>query len=426
MDNTFLCFHFRACLVILGGTMLKVAKNKRLLMWTIFIISMMQMPHLALSSGIELIKTEIFTERSLTEIQTMMSLPNLIAVATSIVAAVLIRNRRVKKRTIVVTGISMLAMTGFLAIIFHTQFWQLIIFSIIIGAGMGLFIPTSQSVMCDKFDESERLFMGGLQFSFINLGGIIMSVIGGLLTSLLWYGGYIMLLITIPVSILTIFALPKERVFNASEQGVSKPKKRKKLPQDVYYYAGIIVVFSLIFNVTLSNLSTHLSNSNLGNSATAGVTAAVMMAGGVISGLFFDRLSSRYHDKMIAFAFFVIFIGFTLLNIFHASLIMIFVAVFINGLAVSMILPQCILSTSNIVDPSNSATATMFLSSIAPGSGGFFSPILFTNLTLAIGGDSTTFRYQFVGGIALTVGILLYLNTVRRLKRVHPLAEHVI
>jgi MFS family permease len=397
--------------------MFKVAKNKRLLMWTIFIISMIQMPHLALSSGIELIKTDIFPERSLSEIQTMISLPNLISVATSILAAVLIRSRLVKKRTMVVTGISMLALTGIFAIMIHTQFWQLIMFSVIIGSGMGLFIPTSQSVMCDKFDDNERRFMGGLQFSFMNLGGIIMSVIGGVMTSLLWYGGYIMLLVTIPVAILAIVSLPKERTFSAAEQRSSVPQKRNKLPLDVYYYAGTVFVFTLIFNVTLSNLSTHLSSNHLGNSATAGITAAVMMAGGVFSGLFFDKLTSKFHDKMIAFAFFVVFIGLTLLNIFHTSLFMVFISIFINGMAVSMLLPQCLLSTSNIVDPSNSATATMYLSSIAPGSGGFLSPVVFTNITQLLVKDSTQFRYQFVGFVALGIGILLLLNTLRREKR---------
>lgn len=404
----------RARLIILGGNMLKVAKNKRLLMWTIFFISMIQMPHLATSSAIELIKTDIFPEYSLSTIQTIISLPNLLAVATSILAAVLLRRRLVKKRTIVVSGISMLALTSIAAIILHTQFWQLILFSVLIGSGMGFFIPTSQSIMIDRFDESERQFMGGLQFSFINLGGILMSVIGGLLISIVWYGGYIMLSITIPVAILAIYSLPKEKKLSAAETAARGVKKRNKLPRDVYYYAGIIFVFSLILNVTFSNLSTHLNNSNLGNAATAGVTAAILMAGGVFSGIFFDKLSAIFHDKLIAFAFIILFIGFSMLNLFHTSLLMISVGVFLNGMSISILLPQCLLSTSNIVDPSNSATATMFLSSIAPGSGGFFSPVLFTNITQWLGGDSTQFRYQFVGIVALAVGILLLINTIRR------------
>lgn len=401
-----------------GETMFNVvSKNKRLLMWTIFFISMCQMPQLAQSSAIELIKTDVFPEQSLSAIQTTMSLPSLVAVIASILAALLVRNRLVKKKTVVVAGVSMIALTGLLAIVFHTQFWQLIMFSAVIGAGMGLFIPTSQSIMCDKFDDNERQFMGGLQFSFINLGGIIMSVIGGMLTTLVWYGGYLMLLITVPVAILAIFALPKEKAYNAAEQATKEPKKRTKLPSDVFYYAGIIFVFISLNLVTFSNISTHLNNAQLGNSATAGIASAVMMGGGVFAGLLFEKLSSRYHDKMIAFAFIVMFCGFTILNVFHMSLLGIFIAVFLNGMSLSMILPQCILSTSNIVDPSNSATATMFLASIAPGSGGFLSPLVFTNLTLAIGGESTTFRYQFVGGISLAVGIILYLNTVRRNKR---------
>ncbi len=396
--------------------MLKVAKNKRLLMWTIFLISMIQMPHLAISSGIELIKTDIFPERSLSTIQTIIALPNLLAIVASILVAVLIRKRLIKKRTVVVSGIGMLALTSVAAVFLHTQFWQLIMYSVIIGTGLGFFIPTSQSIMCDRFDDNERQFMGGLQFSFINLGGILMSVIGGLLTTIIWYGGYLMLLITIPVAILAIYALPKEKKFNAVEAAAREIKKRNKLPRDVYYYAGIIFAFSLIFNVTLSNLSTHLSDAHLGNAATAGVSAAVLMAGGVFSGLFFEKLTAIFRDKLIAVAFLFIFIGFSILSIFSTSLLMINVSVFLNGMSISLLLPQTILSTSNIVDPSNSATATMFLSSIAPGAGGFLSPVLFTNLTQLLVKDSTQFRYQFVGIVALAVAILLYINTIRREK----------
>ena len=138
-----------------------------------------------------------------------------------------------------------------------------------------------------------------------------------------------------------------------------------------------------------------------------------MMIGGVLTGLVFDKLSARFQDKMIAFAFFALFIGYSMLNIFHGSLAVLFIAVFINGTSISMIVPQCIFSVSNIVDTTNSALANMFIVAIAPCLGGFLSPVVFTNLTQAIAGPSTLFRYQFVGITALVFGVIIAFTTDR-------------
>ncbi len=168
----------------------------------------------------------------------------------------------------------------------HTQFWQLILFSVLIGLGLGFFIPTSQSIMMDSFDEKERQVISGLQFSFINFGGILMSVAGGLLATLLWYGGYITLLVMLPVAVLALFALPQDKKQKRIIGDVKNKAKRTKLPAEVFYYSVTLFLFTLMFNVTMSNMSTHLDANHLGDAGTAGTVIATTMAGGVFSGFF--------------------------------------------------------------------------------------------------------------------------------------------
>jgi MFS family permease len=175
-------------------------------------------------------------------------------------------------------------------------------------------------------------------------------------------------------------------------------------------------LFLFLYIVSSSNISTHLYNANVGNSAAAGLITAVTMGGGVFAGLFFNKLSSRFGDYLISFAFIVLFIGFTLLNLGHASLALIMLGAFITGMSMSMITPQCLFSVSNIVDASNSSAATSLIVSIAPGIGGFLSPLIITNLTTLLGGDSTNFRFQFVGFTALAVGMVVLYTTYRRQK----------
>ena len=398
----------------------KVAKEKHLLMWTIFLMCMVQMPHLALSSGIDVIHREVFTDKSLSVIQTVISLQNLLRMITGILSAVLISAGIASKKNLTVTGISMIAVTGVMAIFLHTQFWQLVVFSVAIGLGMGLFITGSQSMILDHFDEKERQLISGLQFSFINLGGILMSVAGGLLITVLWYGGYLMLLIMVPVAVLAVIVLPKPQARGGAKQTKEGRRRKARMPGIVYYYSVTLFFFMLLFNVITSNLSTHLKMNSLGNAGTAGAAIATMMAGGVIAGIVYDRLASKLRDMMIPLSFLLLFAGLTLMNVFQGNLTVIFIAVFISGLSISFCLPQCIVAASKFIDPSNSAMASTLLASVAPGLGGFLSPVIITNLTLALGGESTAFRYQFVGIVALVSGAAYILITLRSRKRLKP------
>ena len=120
---------------------------------------------------------------------------------------------------------------------------------------------------------------------------------------------------------------------------------------------------------------------------------------------------------MITLAFVTLAVGLILLSVCSFSLPLMMVAVFLAGAALSMCVPQGLFATSNCIDPSNSVIATMIYSCVMPGSSGFLSPIIYANLTTALGGDSTRFRYLFVGIIALLMAVIFALLTMRRAKR---------
>jgi MFS family permease len=389
-------------------------KNKKLLVITILCIALVQMPILALMPAIERM-AGVFPGHSLSEIQTAVSLSNLVSMFSALLSAFLITKGVISKKTAVLTGLSMSVFVGLAVLFLHTAFWHVIAFSVVLGLAIGFFIPTTMSILFDAFNDEERQKVTGYQTSFINIGGILMSTVGGVLASMIWYGGYLAFLLMVPVVVLAAVALPG-RGPKRDGNLVEKPK-RSKLPIDVFFYAVFIFLFMMIYNVCNSNLSTHLANNSLGNAATAGLASAVLMAGGVASGLIFSRLSSKFGDYLIFFAFLAVFVGFTILNIGHLSLTAAFIGVFIVGSSLSLIIPQCLFSVSKCVDPSSSSAATTLVCCLAPGAGGFLSPVIFTNLTTALAGPSTNFRFQFVGVLALAVGIVSALLTLRSEKR---------
>ncbi|MBQ8928920.1 MAG: MFS transporter [Oscillospiraceae bacterium] len=391
-----------------------MTKNKKFLMWSILLIAAVQMPNLALSPSINQIQTTVFPDYSLSTIQTTMQLPNLISPFLTIFFAFLIGKGILTKRGTIIAGLFIVGFTGALAIVAHSQFWQFCLLSTVLGIGLSGYISNATSLIFDNFSDEERQYISGYQTSFINGGGIVMSLCGGALAGLVWYGGYLMLLLAVPVAIIALFAIPRVKPRrDRADKSAGQP--REKLHPDVFLYSASIFIFMLIYCVGGSNISTHLAP--LGSTALSGVATAIQMAGGVVCGLFFGTLSIKLRDKMMSLAFVAIFVGMMILSLFPDSVVMSFVGMFICGMAMSMMLPQCMFSTSRVVRESNSALATSLTSCIAPGFGGFFSAMVFTNITHALYGDSTVLRYRFVAIVALVMAVLFFLLVTYREKK---------
>lgn len=391
-----------------------MTKNKKFLMWSILLIAAVQMPNLALSPSINQIQTTVFPDYSLSTIQTTMQLPNLISPFLTIFFAFLIGKGILTKRGTIIAGLFIVGFTGALAIVAHSQFWQFCLLSTVLGIGLSGYISNATSLIFDNFSDEERQYISGYQTSFINGGGIVMSLCGGALAGLVWYGGYLMLLLAVPVAIIALFAIPRVKP-RRDQTDKSAGQPREKLHPDVFLYSASIFIFMLIYCVGGSNISTHLAP--LGSTALSGVATAIQMAGGVVCGLFFGTLSIKLRDKMMSLAFVAIFVGMMILSLFPDSVVMSFVGMFICGMAMSMMLPQCMFSTSRVVRESNSALATSLTSCIAPGFGGFFSAMVFTNITHTLYGDSTVLRYRFVAIVALVMAVLFFLLVTYREKK---------
>ena len=389
--------------------MIKQQTNKAL-MWTILLISFFQMPQFAILPGTNLIAEKVFPEMGLPVIQAIMALPGIVAVFAGAGVAMMVRYGLASKKNMTLLGISLISLSGVVALLLNTQFWQFCLMNILIGAGMGIFVSSSQSIMFDNFDEKTRQFISGVQFSCINCGGLVMSLLCGLLTTIVWYGGHLQMIITIPVAIIALIVIPKDSKIGSPKEGSIT---RSKIPPRAYYYSFLIVIFMIIYNVATVNISTHLAQENIGGSSTAGVATALLMGGGVVAGLFFPKLSPKLRDQLFALTFLLLTAGFTLMALFPGSLTVTLIAMFLCGSTMSLLVPRCIFKVSNLSDPTNSATATMLVCCVAPGGGHFLSPIIMTNLTIAIGGDTTRFRFMFTAAVSLALaGALLIYHSI--------------
>jgi len=394
-----------------GNEIMTKQPSRRALIVTLLIVCTMQMPHLAILPGTNLIATEVFPERGIQTIHSVMALPGILSVIGSILAGMLVRYGMATKKNMTVLGLSLIGFAGVIAIFQGGHFWQLGLMNVFIGTGTGIFVTTSQSIMFDSFDEKTRRFMAATQFSCINGGALVMSLICGWLITIVWYGGHLMMLITLPIAVLAGIVLPAGERIKSVESGGAE---RTKVPPSVYYYAFMIFIYVILYSVAAMNVSTHIEQGALGDPAMAGVATAIMMGGGVVSGLVLPRVAQGLRDHVFTVSFIAMAFAFSLMNLFASSLFVTFASMFIFGMSMSMLIPRCIFQASNLSDPSNSATVSMLVCSIASGVGHTMSPIIITNITLALGGESTRFRFQFSAFVCLAIAVLTLLYNLHR------------
>ena len=390
-------------------------QNKRMLMWMLISIASLQMPHVVILPGTNLIATEVFSEYPIQTIQTAMASTGLFTVLSAIVSGMLLRHGLVSKKTMTVLGLASVAMAGVTALFLHGHFWQLWLMNGFIGAGTGMFVPSSQSIMFDNFEGDRLHFMVGVQFSFINGGGLVLSLICGVMLTVAWYGGHLLMLVAIPFVIAACIVIPKgERLKPVRSGGVA----RTKMPPRVYYYAFIIFIYLIIYSVGAVNVSTHIEQGAMGDPSIAGVATALLMGGSAISGYIIPKISRGLNDHIFSVAFIVDAIAYGLMNLFPSSLAVTYISMLLIGISMSMILPVSIFQSSNLSDHTNSSTITMLVCSIMPSMGNICSPLIITNLTLALGGESTSFRFMFTAFVCLALALLIFIYNSFRDRRV--------
>jgi MFS family permease len=382
------------------------------------------MPFMALNAIVDYIQKNIFMDKTYAQVQTAISLLNLFVLLFAILGAFIVTRRWLSKKTLIVTGLALYGATGIAALLLHNSFWNLWLYSVLIGAGSGFFISTFTSILFDNLSEKELRLAMGLQAIAVNLGGIAFGALGGLLAKHVWYGAYLLELIGLPVAILAIFTIPSaKRMLPAAKAAVKAavkaPAKKSRLPLDVFYYAFATFIFFMLYYSCGLNIAAHLSNNGYPDPAIAGAASSISVMGGAAAGIFFSKLSSRLKELMLPVSCVLLFAGFTMLNLGQSILFLNFAAVFIAGMALSILYPYCIFAASRYADESNSATATSIVQAMAPGLGGFVSPLILTSLASSIYPDIRlmNLRYQLFGYIALALGAFFFFGNRLRKKR---------
>ena len=378
-----------------------IKKSNTGLKAAILTMSFIQMATNAVASILANIAAE-FPETSVTTVQYLMTFPNLMIVAVSVIAAGLAE--RISKRTLAATGLFLAAASGVLSFAVHGSIVILYVWAGMLGIGVGLVVPMANSLISDYFQENERDAMLGYQTGAANAGSMIMTYVGGILATIAWQFDYLVYLLAIPGLILTLMFVPKQNV--VTQEQVATEKKKFRIEAHEVLVCVVAAVYMLMFYLGPTNIALYFSEKQIGNTMTAGTASSLLLLGGVVMGFFFGKLAEKIGKHTITLGFMALFIGYTLIYI-KGQLVPTYIGCVFVGMSNPLVMPQCM---GSVVSEDKQRTTVMMSVVFAIANlGTFLAPAITTISRIVMHAETAASRFAFAGIVA---GILMCVSFV--------------
>lgn len=378
-----------------------IKKNNTGLKAAILTMSFIQMATNAVASILANIAAE-FPEAAVTTVQYLMTFPNLMIVAVSVIAAGLAE--RISKRTLAATGLLLAAASGVLSFTVHGSIVILYVWAGMLGIGVGLVVPMANSLISDYFQENERDAMLGYQTGAANAGSMIMTYVGGILATIAWQFDYLVYLLAIPGLILTLMFVPKQNVVTKSQAATEK--KKFKIEAHEVLFCIVAAVYMLMFYLGPTNIALYFSEKQIGNTMTAGTASSLLLLGGVLMGFFFGKLAEKIGKHTITLGFMALFIGYTLIYI-KGQLVATYIGCVFVGMSNPLVMPQCM---GSVVSEDKQRTTVMMSVVFAIANlGTFLAPAITTISRIVMHAETAASRFAFAG---IVTGILACVSFV--------------
>ncbi len=378
-----------------------IKTSKLTIKLAILFYSLVQIGAICIISILAKIK-ELFPEYSITVIQFLATCPSVVIIFVSLLTGKLVEH--ISKKYLAVFSASLFMVAALGGFFFHGSLILLFVWQIILGVGIGILVPLGSSLITDYFAGEERSSLMGLQSAIISVGGVLLSLLAGLLATIDWYFSYLALLLVIPGFLLLLFGLPFDRpVHGAKTNG----KRARVTPKVVIFYGLTAFLFMMFYNIISTNLSLHLIENGISGSVNSGIATAVFMLSGAVAGVMFKFFKRYLGERVIALGFFNLAAG-ALITGAAKSYIFVLIGVFIAGFSLSIVMAQVVISIAEREKP-EVVTMSIALNMAINNLGAFLSPN-FTKLTrLILNSERASSRYFLVGILATVVTIVLFL-----------------
>lgn len=342
-------------------------------------------------------------------VQLIVSIPALLIIVTNLFFMSI--SRRLRTRTIAATGLMLYVVSG-AGCFFADNIYVLLFLRAVLGISVGLIMPLSTGLLAFYFPPSEQARLMGLSAAMNQMGGVVATMLAGLLATIEWNYAFLVYLLGLIALLMVLAWLPNEQLDAANKRGVPfQPKQLLKFHPSVL---GMLLLMMIFFIFPTNFAITAARQTSL----TAEAITIIMVGLDVVAffaGLFFGKMMKPFRIAIKYFAPVAFLMGYVLFT-FGSVPAIIGGAVFV-GIATGVGVPY-LNTIASIKGGRNSATTVMPLLSAALYLGQFLSPIVVLPLSKTLFTDDVAAAYKI--GVMLCVAYLLQVYSTRHFQSLPP------
>lgn len=224
---------------------------------------------------------EHFNSASPGLVQMIISIPAIFIAATNLLFRRL--SRLFTARTLVIIGLVLYIAGGCLAGIFD-NIYVVLIFRAIVGIGVGIIMPLSTGLITFFFTRDKHSILMGYSSALNMLGGVIATLIAGVLAMVSWRLSFMVYLLGFAALIPCILWMPAEFI-------ADKKRGENPVPDRTGFAPYIICMFLLMltFFIYPSNFAIETMKTGVLNQSAIGPIMAMMDLLGFAGGLIFSK-----------------------------------------------------------------------------------------------------------------------------------------
>lgn len=371
----------------------------------IFSLTLLAMSALGITPSIGLIMAE-YPDAGAGMVQQLTGIPNLVAILGAVLFSVLAN--KVPRKAIAVAAPALIAAGGLLPAFVDGGLPFLLACSGVLGLGVGMVTNTANLLITDLVPAEEREATMAQNVVFVNVGSIVMTVGGGMLSAGGWQNNYLIYLVALPILVLILLCVPSYRPETGSEGPAAAPGAPKASLGAVAIVCGLTILsYNFAYSAFPNNAALILAANKIGDSSMAGLVIAAGTLGGIVFGLVLGKVVKYFQRFSLAVGLGLMGISFIALA-YATSLPVVVAASFLIGGALSIGFAQCpfiiSIGTAPMLIP-----AAMGVFSALSSVGGFLSPIAI-NAAAPVAGGGPGASCLVAGVFAVAVCVILVVS----------------
>ncbi|SHH96513.1 MFS transporter [Desulfosporosinus lacus] len=335
------------------------------------------------------------------------TIPALVSIPVSILGGS-VAGKSVKYRTLVLFASLVFSIAGAIPYFLH-DFTHILLARGLFGLGLGLIMPLNSALIFNLVPPDKQASVMGTNSVVMNIGGIVLQLLGGVLASVNWNYSFLAHALGIITFFIVLIYLPEPQ---KAETPLGTEAVKLKMPTSVIGWSIVFGIITILDYPSLTNMSSVLLTIKA-NAAVAGVVLMFMTVGGMAAGAVFGKVFQKLGRQTLNLGL-VFFIVSQIIFSFSQSVTLFIIGEVCLGIGLTFSMSSIYMLAGSSIHPSQTPMAMSIIVS-GMSLGGFLSGYFYAAIMEPL--HITTLRFQYYFGTAGYLAILVFFLIVFAIKK---------